>query len=267
MEQNYNLDAYRLERVIEQFGSERVKVIPGGTVTDYVCAYLKTAGEDHNLPDAMRWLKAMVPLDGRNTTQHATLSSTKNFRLVEVEPLEDLALLRYLERLHLPIGLAAQLLDEVFIRDEDNRQRFYALGLKNDDGGYAFSNPMIEGFAGPQAVRFVRNKIATKTDTVNLFSNFRDMLTAFTRFPETYREQDNICLNDHSFLSHAFGYLTGFGYRFLYSWMESSEQGTQADEVIRRYGNRQRGMIHRPMVKLYRTHGSLSDWHINTVHD
>ena len=267
MEQNSNLNAYRLEKVIEHFGSERIKVIPGGTVTDYVCAHLKSAGEDHNLPDVMRWLKTMVPVEDQNSLPGAILPLANNFRLIEVEPLEDLALLRYLERLHIPTSLAAQLLDEVYIRDLDKRRRFYALGLKNDDGGYAFSNPMIEGFAGLQTLRFVRNKIGIEADTVNVFSNFKDMLTAFTRFPETYREQDSICLNDPFFLSQAFGYLTGFGYRYLCSWMEDNEQGTKGDEMIRRYANAQRGMIHKPMIKLYRTHGSLSQWHINTAHE
>ena len=265
MNETTTQNRYPLEEVLEKFSTEQVKIIKGGSVLDYVCAYLKSAGEDHNAPDAERWLNNMMT--GEIKPKMSAASKRNSYLLMQAEPLEDLALLRYLEKLHIPTGLAQQLLDEVYIRDLDNNRKFYALGLRNEDNGYAFANPLVHGFAGGQTVSFVRNKMGRKAATINLYADWLDMLSAFTRFPEVYREQDSLCLNGLGNLSHAFGYITGYGYRFLCSWMTNDAQGQQAGEVLRRYANTQQGLTHKRMNSLYLPHPAFSQWHMKTLHD
>ncbi len=260
LEQANSIPIKKLKAVI---GTRCFKEIEGGSTIDHVCAYLKSVGEDHTQVDALRWLQNMF---GEQLSEQpaAPLLSVDVERWLEIrtEPLEDLALIRYLESRKIAIAVARQFLSEVFIKHPKQNRRWWALGLMNEEGGIEVRNPFIKGYVGKQGITFIRASSSVKPKRIHLFKDCMDMLSAFTRFRAIREHADTICLNGTHNLTTAFAYITGYNYRLLNSWMDNDRPGKQAASSIEKYRRSQFQLRHQPVNNLYQEHKDVNAWHV-----
>lgn len=260
VEQANNIPLKKLRAVIRP---KYFKELEEGSTIDHVCAYLKSIGEDHTQFDALRWLQNMFS-NQSSEPRSLPLVSADVERWIEIrtEPLEDLALIRYLESRKISFAIARQILGEVFIKHPKQNKRWWALGLMNEEGGMEVRNPFINGYVGQQTISFVRATSSVKPTRIHLFEGIFDMLSALTRFPTIGDQADIICLNGTHNLHPAFGYIKGYNYRRLNSWMDNDNLGKQATKAIENYCQSQFQLKHQSANHLYRPYKDVNDWHV-----
>jgi hypothetical protein len=76
-------------------------------------------------------------------------------KVVSVRPIVSLPLLRYLQKRRIPQAIADQYCKEVNYRL--NEKEYYAIGFKNNAGGYELRNEYIKSASSPKDITFVDN--------------------------------------------------------------------------------------------------------------
>ncbi|WP_143822909.1 hypothetical protein [Mucilaginibacter sp. MD40] len=239
------------------------------TVCERIQAYLKATGEDHTLADVIRWASNMfaqpasdsIAIEGNDVQGN---KAQLDWRIVRVEPIEDIALFRYLKSRGISPKLGSHYLKEVYLRHNSTLDAMYTLGIPNEDGGYGVINPFLEANIGPQAISFVRGH-KPKANKVHIFHDFMDMLSAFIRFPQLRDSGDSICLNSHHQINDAFAYIKDFGYTKLYDWTSNTLEGKQVSKRLRAASIAEPQLRHFLMHKIYARYRTLNDWHVATL--
>ncbi|KQS32747.1 toprim domain-containing protein [Dyadobacter sp. Leaf189] len=236
----------------------------GGDLIDFVRLYLKANKEDYTTPDALRWIKNMATNDIIiRPIQFLDKHEITDPQLVvkSAKPIEHLALIRYLGQRKIDLNLAKERLQEVQVENKSTGKFFFALGFKNEDGGYELRNPFFKGSTKPKTITFVRgaNPLSQR---IHVFEGFMDYLSAVSRLGKDYLDGDSIILNSISCLSKAFPYIRNYGYRVAYSWMDNDKSGTNASRLLAEFLNTQQDIQHIRMNNLYAPHKDVNEWHV-----
>jgi hypothetical protein len=256
-----------ISAVREKISHVQINLHEGANAVDYVRAYLKATGEDHTEFDILRWMNNMFGDDTHLPKINAMLSpkdEKKNidWRIMQEFEIEDVALIRYLERRGINIEIAKRYLKEVYIRNRKQRQSMYALGFKNEDNGFSVINPFIDVRIGRQEISFIRcGKFFV--NKVHVFSNFMDMLAAFSAFPDLPKKCDVICLNDPELLPLSFVYLKKYSYKKIYSWMPNSKPGADQINRLTDFVRKEQGVKHLICNDIYRKFVDVLSWRIS----
>ena len=231
----------------------------GGRTVDLVCRYLRHKREDATPADALRWLTNMTAPTSVIKTALAEDNESFAYKLIRAEPLDDLALLRYLKKLGIDIDMARKHLLEVSLRNPENNDKVYALGFRNEEGGYAVLNSFLNGNVGAEGITFIRGHKA-KPDGVHVFSNFIDYLT-FLTIRKGRHDADVIVLNSNREVTGAFPYIKGYGYKTAYSWIANNTTGRGMTSRLAAFIKTEAGLRHRPVNGIYKPHETISAWH------
>ena len=103
----------------------------------------------------------------------------KKIRVVAEMPITSPALIHYLQQRKIPVELAEQYCREV--RYEINGKPYYAIGFKNDQGGYELRNPYFKGSCSPKGSTFLNNG----ADELSVFEGYFSFLSY--RVAQQYR--------------------------------------------------------------------------------
>jgi len=260
-ERTASFHVHRVRNVWYDFGEGK-----GGNSIDLVCAYLQASGEDATVADALRWL--------RNTTGNFTPvpfvqppeipDADKGWCLKAAKPVEHLALVRYLEKRGIPLPLAKRHLKEVHVQSLENGKEMFALGFRNEDGGYELRNPFLKSCIAPKTVTFIRGTVP-KPDEIHLFEGFMDYLAAVASRNQEKLNGDSIVLNSLSCLQDALPYIKGYGYQMLYSWMDNDVPGNQAKQAITDFALTENNLLHKPMNATFAPHKDVNAWHMHVL--
>ena len=82
--------------------------------------------------------------------QQVDRNKVSPIRIVKVVPIQSVSLLNYLSSRNIPADLARQYMQEVTF--ELNGKSYYALGAKNNSGGYELRNSMFKGSTSPKDI-------------------------------------------------------------------------------------------------------------------
>ena len=118
-------------------------------------------------------------------------SSIKIYRVIK---LGNPALVQYLQSRKVSLFFSAMFLHEVYYMVHYNR--FFALGFKNDHGGYELRNAIYKSSSSPKWITTIPNPDTSK---VNVFEGFMDFLSWCTHYNQLPRVH-TIVLNSLAFL-------------------------------------------------------------------
>jgi Toprim-like/CHC2 zinc finger len=240
----------------------------GGNSVDLVCAYLQVTGEDATVTDALRWLRNMTgyvkPSSFPREDTAARPGNEKGWVVKKVKPIEHPALIRYLQQRGIPLELAQQHLKEVFVRHPTSYRGLFALGFKNEDGGYELRNPFFKGCVAPKTVTFIRGAVP-KPEAIHVFEGFMDFLSAAAEQEGQQLDGDVLVLNSVSGLGDAIGYIKGYGYRFLFSWLDNNPAGEKATRVLADLATAEVGLTHQAMNDTYAPHEDVNAWRMHRL--
>ena len=239
----------------------------GGDTLDFVRAYLKMSREDYTVADALRWLHNMTGKSFNPTPPKQSVPKVRKssgWQLQRTEPIEDLALIRYLEKRNIPLEVAQKYLVEAYVRNRDTNKGMYALGFKNEDSGYELRNPFFKSCVSPKTITFIRSEKPLPKG-INVFEGVFDFISAAICFPEIVLHNDTICLNSLSCINFALPYMQNYGYQTLYSWMDNDPSGDKATILLSEFALSQEALRHRSMNNLYRSYKDVNAWHVAQV--
>jgi len=236
----------------------------GGTVIDFVCAYLKHHSEDHTVKDALRWLKNMQPDGFAPVYAHdEPVAEDAALSLVEICDLQSYFYVDYLNERGIPLTLARKYLKEVYVRNSNTGKTFSVLGFRNEGGGYELRHKFFKGCIAPKDITFIRGK-KILPDDIHVFEGMMDFLSALAYQKANRLDGDAIILNSTSCLSKAFPYIKDYSYKTLYSWLDNDTAGEKAALTLKTVAIVEE-MNFQPMNDLYAGHKDVNEWHMNKI--
>ena len=109
---------------------------------------------------------------------------------------------------------------------------YYAIGFKNDAGGYELRNRYFKGTVSPKDV----TTFIIPTDECMIFEGFMDYLSYLTMKKQFQPDVDTIVLNSTAHIDKATSFLNSH-YR-VYSYLDNDSVGKQVlSEISARHGN------------------------------
>lgn len=174
---------------------------------------------------------ANLPIKGHepSTAMKPYRTDETNFENVEVQPLQSIPLLSYLQERGIPSGIAMANCKEV--RYNTHGKRYFAVAFGNEGGGYEIRNRFFKGCIPPKDITLVGNG----SDGCNVYEGFMDYLSA--RASGIGKGEDHLVLNSVSNVAKAYKYLDG--YRRICCYFDNDDAGRRTLDALRmRYGNR-----------------------------
>ncbi len=236
----------------------------GGNVVDFVCAYLKSQGEDHNPADALRWLRNMtgeiktVPAIKEDFDHSGTALSAQKISALQHKTLRD-----YLASRGIPFVIAKKYLKDIYVRNLKTGKYFHALGLANEGGGYELRNKLFKGSISPKAISFIRG---TEHDSgeIHVFEGMMDFLTAAIYQKGGRFKGDVIILNSVACIEQVLPYIRNHSYKNLYSWLDNDEAGEKTAKLLKVFAT-DCLIVFKSMNRFYTRYKDLNEWHMSRV--
>lgn len=234
----------------------------GGNALAFVCAYLRFTNENDTIADALRWLKNMVGYPVLQTPTGIPDYSTedKALELRHSNYLANNVLIRYLEEDRcIPFEYARFILKEVTVYNTNTQKQFIALGVENEEGGFAIRNAYIKANIKQTATTFIRGQIS-KPNGIHIFKDVYDYLSLIAHRSGEPLLSDAIILNSMHCMKESGAYIKNYGYRKAYTWLDNTEDGDRASRNYKAFINAEPDLKHIPMNAVYRDHKDVNAW-------
>lgn len=214
----------------------------GGSLIDFLLEL-----ENDPIPQILNKLERLqLP-----TTTIATVSNRTNvIEVIETRSLFTPALINYYQSRRIAREIAHQYLCEV---DYTNGGKFYyALGFKNDAGGYELRSPYFKGSSSPKAPTTFKNN----SDALAVFEGFFNFLSYQTIYSgSNVPERDFVVLNSTSFFQQSLPFMQT--YLSVHLYLDNDPTGDEFTNLALSL-DKQKFIDER---SLYRNHKDLNDWH------
>ena len=162
-----------------------VQYLSGCSFVDAVKTLQRFDGKSINAPFSFRGLTSSKPESAR-------------IEIVSVQPLRNRALWAYITSRKISPTVAANYLNEVHYQLKE--KRYYAVGFRNDKGGFALRNAYFQNCTSPNWFTLIP---AQATNAVNVFEGVFDFLSCCEYFGISKLKNPTIILNSLSFLNEA----------------------------------------------------------------
>lgn len=198
----------------------------GGNILDLAMELYHT----QNISEVIRMMNHSTTISVR-LTQQAPSQESVAFEDIEVKELTHPALLKYLSSRGISSAVAKGQCVEIHYKRSG--KRYFAIGFKNDAGGYELRNPYFKGCIAPKAI----TTIANHEQTCHVFEGFMDYLSYLV----LYGECDAVVLNSIVNISQALPVLERYSQVFCHLDNDAAgRMGTQ--QIDTALGNKCIGM-------------------------
>lgn len=202
------------------------------SVVELVQDWLQGQGLHCTEADALHWLKFNIGYPAMaDKFRLPTVAATEQYAIAFKTTLQEKSLIRYVQQKGFSLGAAKSLFKQVYVRNQSTGKEFRALGMRNEEGGYALYSPHLATMTDPLSVSFIRGE-ENDYKRVYLFKTPFDYCAALQAYPDI-ATHDSIILHQYGCVDHAAAYLRGFGYQRLYTVFDRSAEGQRATEALR----------------------------------
>lgn len=190
----------------------------GGSIIDLVARM-----ENCTVAEAISRLEQGKSLSKVDTRQVSTSSGRIEIR--SVGSLEHPALVGYLRERNIDLSAARKYCQEV--RYSIGGKEYFAIGFKNNAGGWELRNPNFKGSSTPKNITTIRND----SKTVMVFEGFMDFLSYLSLKQNPSPTIDTTVLNSVTNLTKAVPFLQS--HRTIHAFLDNDEAGRKALEKLR----------------------------------
>lgn len=194
----------------------------GGNILDLVMSMHGI----NNLSDALRHLTLNLPQAKFGSFSFQQQNNHSVVDTNEVKGLTHPALIDYLKERKIDLNIARNYCREIHYTI--NGQPYFAIGFRNDAGGYELRNRYFKGSSAPKDMTTIQNH----NGQCLLFEGFMDFLSYLTLKRITIPQQDVIILNSLAHLSKAMVFIKG--YHQLFTFLDNDEAGKRALLEVRK---------------------------------
>lgn len=222
----------------------------GGNLIDFAIRYYRCTVSDflQTINGSLSFHQSLIPVSQQ---QHPESKESK-LNILRESPLVSFSLCRYLHQRSIPLELARCYCEEVSY--ELNGKEYFAIGFKNDSGGYELRNPYFKAGSSPKDITTFNN--GAKEAAV--FEGFMDFLSFMAIRKNQQPVQRNfVVLNSVSFFEKARPFMEQHETIRLY--LDRDETGQDYSHYALSLSNK-----YQDESRLYRLHKDLNEWLMNT---
>lgn len=243
------------------FGTQK-----GGRTLGFACAWLESQNRSATIPDALEWLDNVTWTAPAIPVQHhePDLNEGPTLVLRGRGQIKHSVLVDYLKERGINPKIAGQYLEQLRIFNNNTRKNFFALGFRNEDGGYELRNPYFKGCMKPKTIRFIRG-LEPKPNTIHLFEGMMDYLSVLTQRGGEPLDGDVIVLNSVAMLKDAAAYIRKYGYTLACTWMDNDTAGNSAADELDSFFKTEPGLKHQRMNGQYQDFKDVNAWHMHRL--
>jgi Toprim-like len=238
----------------------------GGDGIALVCAWLKSQNKNYSVRDALRWLSGMAHHAPATPAVRKETQKKQERALVlkGVQKLQRRALLHYLEQRGIPGEIAMRYLREIWVYNPESGTTYFGLGMKNEEGGYEFRNPMMKSSVGAKSISFIRGSVP-KPAIIHLFEGMMDFLSVIAFRKGAPLKGDAIILNSLATIKQAIPYIKNYGYRTAYTWLDNDPAGLKATGELAAFFQTEPALKHILQNNFYAPHKDVNAWYMHTL--
>ncbi len=196
----------------------------GGTIIDFLqhTKGFQSVSEVLQYLDSASAVNSFSFLQQTITTQQQP--ETSSLSIEKVKPLENKALVQYLEQERkIPLQFAAPYLQECYFKTNPAQPKpYFALHFANDKGGAELRNKFHKGSSSPKSITTIKGE---KNGKICLFEGFIDFLSALAHYKVRKPKYDCIVLNSTSFADSAVPLLQN--YEKVFCYLDTDPTGKQ----------------------------------------
>ncbi|MCD7968777.1 MAG: toprim domain-containing protein [Alistipes sp.] len=185
----------------------------GGSIIDLVARM-----ENCSVADAIHRLEKEIPDSERvSTNRQLSVPDQSRIEIFSVGKLQHLVLLQYLSDRGIDLPAAQKYCNEV--RYQSGSHPYFAIGFKNDAGGWELRNRAFKGSSTPKNITTIDNG----SDTVMVFEGFMDFLSYLSLKNSPSPSIDTTVLNSVVNLQKAVPFLES--HRTVHAFLDNDESG------------------------------------------
>ncbi|WP_297335019.1 toprim domain-containing protein [Algoriphagus sp.] len=195
----------------------------GGTTIDLIME-LKSCSEKEALDflkDDMEFFTFRTP---KTNPSKKNLSTESKLQITEIGPLQHPALLRYIYSRRIPVRVSRKYCSQVSYRYQG--KQYYAVGLRNTDGGWELRNKYLKNSSSPKTYSFIQNDSSQLIITEGMF----DFLSLATLEESVVNTSDAIILNSLAFVDRIKPLLPNYGRVLLF--LDNDSAGNKATDSL-----------------------------------
>lgn len=184
----------------------------------------------------------------RNIIQNEE-EDAKKIKIINEREITSLVLIRYLHKRRIPVELAAKFCRE--INYQLYGKTYYAIGFKNNSGGYELRNEKFKASSSPKDITLLKNE-SDKLTVFKGFFNFLSYLSIFRK--QEHPKTDFLILNSTSFFEKTLSLMQSYKSDHLYLDCDTTGQKCmqKALAIDREKFKDERG--------LYKNYKDLNNW-------
>ncbi|HTN46363.1 MAG TPA: hypothetical protein VL098_08460 [Flavipsychrobacter sp.] len=172
-------------------------------------------------------------------------TASDQYKIAFRTALQERSLLRYVSEQGFSYEQAKRFFKQMYVLNKPTGKEFRALGMRNEEGGYALYSPHLEALTAPVSVSFIRGG-KNDYERVYLFKTPFDYQQAVKFYPSIERH-DSIILHAYGCADHAAAYIRGFGYKRLYTVFDDSPEGKRATKAFHWLCSTEVHLVHRSL--------------------
>ncbi len=176
------------------------------------------------------------------------------------QPIQDLALCRYLMQRRIDKSAADAYCHEVHFTNSSNEKIYRAIGFKNNAGGYELRNEYFKGSSSPKYVSYIDNKAKNISvfegffDFISYQSIYKNQQSNLNDLPE--RQTNFLVLNSLAFFERSL--LLMEKHRSIHLYLDHDNAGRKCTSLALK-----RSPNFKDESKLYKDYKDLNDWMVN----
>jgi hypothetical protein len=239
---NETIPSFKVNRNINRwydFGEGK-----GGNLVDFGILYHKCS-----VSELLRKMNKSFTFQQQNISFKKNDEEVKKIKVISEHEITSLVLLRYLHKRRIPIEIAAKFCKEIHYQLYG--KNYYALGFKNNAGGYELRNEKFKASNSPKDVTLIENG----ADKLTVFEGFFNFLSYLSVHQKQEQPTTNfLVLNSTSFFEKSLPLM--LSYKTIHLYLDCDTTGQKCIQKARSI-DREKFIDERGLYKNYK---DLNDW-------
>ncbi|MEW4922195.1 toprim domain-containing protein [Algibacter sp. 2305UL17-15] len=190
----------------------------GGNVIDLTCKILKCS-----IKETLSFLNSDILFFSFQQQQNFIKKET-GIKIVKVQKITHPALIQYLNFRSISYSIAKIYCIEIWYVFKD--KQFFAIGLKNNKGGWELRNKFFKNSSSPKCYTYIQNK----NKQLIILEGMFDLLSLATLDDNLLKTSDILVLNSISFIKDIEKHISK--YTLVYLYLDNDTAGQNASQYI-----------------------------------
>ena len=170
-----------------------------------------------------RPIRSEAPIFSFN--QHRETKKEESIKIVKSQPLQNVALLNYINERGISVEIAKQYLGEIYYKID--KKSYFALSFLNDVGGREIRNKYFKGSLGTKGTSFIKHR---PSKILKVFEGFMDFLS-YQRLADKSIISHYLVLNSASLREQALKQITA-NYEEIHLYLDNDKAGDETTQFF-----------------------------------